>query len=168
MKASTSTWVISSATAATPTTSGAFLDWRSFKAYGANLGGWLEKEQTHDPIWWAGVVNATEVTDEWHLCQTHGEECGPTLEARYESYFNTSTIDQLASVGVNILRIPNTYAAWVEVLGSELYHGKQKSYLKTICDYAIKTYGIHVIIGLHSLPGGVNNLDIGEALMISL
>ena len=24
---------------------------------------------------------------------------------------------------------------------------------------------MHIIIGLHSLPGGVNNLDIGEALM---
>lgn len=29
--------------------------------------------------------------------------------------------------------------------------------------YAIEKYGMHVILGLHSLPGGVNNLDIGEA-----
>lgn len=49
--------------------------------------------------------------------------------------------------------------------GSELYHGNQQSYLKTITDYAINTYGMHIILGLHSLPGGVNNLDIGEALM---
>jgi glucan 1,3-beta-glucosidase len=28
-----------------------FIDWKTFKANGANLGGWLEKERTHDPIW---------------------------------------------------------------------------------------------------------------------
>ena len=30
---------------------GQFLDWKTFKANGVNLGGWLEKEKTHDPIW---------------------------------------------------------------------------------------------------------------------
>ncbi|CAN9390166.1 unnamed protein product [Alternaria alternata] len=70
---------------------GNFINWKTFKANGANLGGWLEKEQTHDPIWWS-------------------------------------------------------------------------EFLKTITDYAINKYGMHIIVGLHSLPGGVNNLDIGEAL----
>jgi glucan 1,3-beta-glucosidase len=171
-KPSTSTWIVSSATAtasstatAKPTTSGGFIDWKSWQANGANLGSWLEKEQTHDPIWWASVANLSTTPDEWTLCQTLGDQCGPTLEARYASFLNTSTIDQLASVGVNTLRIPTTYAAWVHVPGSALYHGNQQQHLKTITDYAINTYGMHVIIGLHSLPGGVNNLDIGEALM---
>ncbi|KEQ59455.1 glycoside hydrolase, partial [Aureobasidium melanogenum CBS 110374] len=144
---------------------GGFINWNTFKANGANLGGWLEKEQTHDPIWWASVANTSTTPDEWTLCETLGDQCGPTLEARYASFLNTSTIDQLASVGVNTLRIPTTYSAWVEVPGSALYHGNQQQYLKTITDYAINTYGMHVIVGLHSLPGGVNNLDIGEALM---
>ena len=77
---------------------------------------------------------------------------------------NTSTIDQLASVGVNTLRIPTTYAAWISVPGSQLYHGAQQTYLRAITDYAITKYNMHIIIGLHSLPGGVNSLDIGEAL----
>ncbi|KAF2125938.1 glycoside hydrolase family 5 protein [Dothidotthia symphoricarpi CBS 119687] len=140
-----------------------FVDWRTFKANGANLGGWLEKEKTHDPIWWDSVGGADAV-DEWTLCQTLGSKCGPILEERYASFLNTSTIDKLASVGVNTLRIPTTYAAWVSVPGSELYHGNQLKYLKTITQYAISKYNMHVIVGLHSLPGGVNNLDIGEAL----
>lgn len=57
-----------------------------------------------------------------------------------------------------------TYAAWVLVPGSELYHGNQQTYLQTITKYAIETYGMRVAIGLHSLPGGVNSLDIGEAI----
>jgi glucan 1,3-beta-glucosidase len=143
-----------------------FVDWRTFKANGANLGGWLEKEKTHDPIWWDSV-GGSDAPDEWTLCQTLGSKCGPILEERYASFLNTSTIDKLASVGVNVLRIPTTYAAWVSVPGSELYHGKQQSYLRTITQYAITKYNMHVIVGLHSLPGGVNNLDIGEALFHS-
>ncbi|KAH6643972.1 glycoside hydrolase superfamily [Boeremia exigua] len=141
-----------------------FINWKTFKANGANLGGWLEKEQTHDPIWWA-QVGGEGTSDEWSLCQKLGSTCGPILEARYASFLNTTTIDQLAAVGVNTLRIPTTYAAWIDVPGSALYHGNQQRYLKTISDYAINKYGMHIIIGLHSLPGGVNNLDIGEAFM---
>jgi glucan 1,3-beta-glucosidase len=55
-------------------------------------------------------------------------------------------------------RIPTTYAAWIQVPGSALYHGNQQSWLKLVTDYAIKTHGMHIIIGLHSLPGGVNML----------
>lgn len=69
----------------------------------------------------------------------------------------------MAAVGVNTLRIPTTYAAWVKVPGSALYSGAQQVYLKTICEYAISRYNMHIVIGLHSLPGGVNSLDIGEA-----
>jgi len=141
---------------------GQFINWTTFKANGANLGGWLEKEKTHDPIWWDQY--APNAPDEWTFCQTLGSQCGPVLEARYASFLNTSTIDLLASVGVNTLRIPTTYQAWVNVPGSALYHGNQQSYLRTITQYAIEKYNMHIIIGLHSLPGGVNNLDIGEAL----
>ncbi|KAK5745895.1 hypothetical protein LTR17_001024 [Elasticomyces elasticus] len=143
---------------------GNFIDWKTYKANGANLGSWLTKEKTHDPIWWS-EVGGDSVPDEWSLCQLLGSKCGPIMEARYASFLNTSTIDQLASVGVNTLRIPTTYQAWVDVPGSELHHGNQQTYLKAITKYAIEKYNMHCIIGLHSLPGGVNSLDIGEALM---
>jgi aryl-phospho-beta-D-glucosidase BglC (GH1 family) len=140
-----------------------YMNWKTFKANGANLGGWLEKEQTHDPVWW-NEVGGEGVPDEWSLCQKLGSQCGPVFEARYASFLNTSSIDKLASVGVNTLRIPLTYAPFVKVPGSQLYRGNQLKYLKTITDYAVRTHGMHIILGLHSLPGGVNNLDIGEAL----
>lgn len=43
---------------------GGFIDWRTYKSNGVNLGSWLEKERTHDPIWWVGV-GGDNVTDEW-------------------------------------------------------------------------------------------------------
>ena len=107
--ASTSTYSsVQTSTIAAPTIvpttrSGGFLNWTTFKANGANLGAWLEKEKTHDPIWWESV-GGSSAPDEWTLCQILGSKCGPIFEARYASFLNTSTIDILAKVGVNTLR----------------------------------------------------------------
>ncbi|KAF1933303.1 glycoside hydrolase family 5 protein [Didymella exigua CBS 183.55] len=72
--------------------------------------------------------------------------------------------DKLASGDVNLIRIPTgtTYAAWVKIPGAGYHSGNQQKYFKQVADYAIKTYGMHVALDLHSLPGGVNGLDIGE------
>ncbi|KAH9908438.1 glycoside hydrolase superfamily [Xylariomycetidae sp. FL2044] len=144
-----------------------FLDWKTFKANGANLGSWLAKEKTHDPVLWerAGKLGdgIADTPDEWHLCEALGSHCAVVFEARYHDFLNTTTIDDLAAVGVNLLRITTTYAAWIDVPDSKLYRGLQQLYLLKIALYAIQKYDMHIVIGLHSLPGGTNNLDIGEA-----
>ncbi|KAL5046584.1 glycoside hydrolase superfamily [Aspergillus fruticulosus] len=149
----------SSTPKATPK-SGDFTDWTTFKANGVNLGGWLEQEKVFNQYWWDQY--APDAEDEWTFCETLGSECGPVLEERYANFVTTADIDRLAAVGVNTLRIPTTYAAWVKVPGSQLYSGNQKEYLRKISVYAIERYNMRIIVGLHSLPGGVNNLDIGE------
>ncbi|KAK8905509.1 hypothetical protein QC760_006687 [Botrytis cinerea] len=138
-----------------------YVDWTTYKANGINFGAWLEQEQNYDPDWWN--AHAPDAIDEWGLCETLGAECGPVLEARYASWITTADIDKLAAQNINTLRIPTTYAAWIKFPGSKLYHGNQQTYLRNIALYAIQKYGMHVIIGLHSLPGGVNSLGIGEA-----
>ncbi|KAH7053422.1 putative glucan 1,3-beta-glucosidase A [Macrophomina phaseolina] len=140
----------------------AFMDWSTFKANGVNLGAWLEQERTHDPAWWDSHAPGT--IDEWNFCAQLGNRCGTVLEERYATFITISDIDKLASVGVNVLRIPTTYAAWVRVPGSNLYTGNQQKHLSKIVNYAIEKYNMHIIIGLHSLPGGVNSLDIGEGV----
>ncbi|KAJ8109825.1 hypothetical protein OPT61_g7180 [Boeremia exigua] len=78
--------------------------------------------------------------------------------------WNFTTIDPLASVGVNTVYIPTAYVSWVKVPGSELYSGHQVPLMDRIVTYAIQEYNMHIIIiGLHSLPGGVHSLGIGEA-----
>ncbi|KAJ9618634.1 hypothetical protein H2203_008836 [Taxawa tesnikishii (nom. ined.)] len=83
---------------------GQFIDWKTFKSNGVNVGAWMEQEKTHSEAWWNAL--APSALDEWNLCLDLGDRCGPVLEERY------STL------------------------------------------YAIEEYGMHVIIGLHSLPGG--------------
>lgn len=116
------------------------------------IGTWLEIEVSNTPnIFIDAGYNAT---DEWTFCEAVGKEyCGEVLERHYATYYTTADIDKIATVGVNIIRVPTTYAAWIDVPGSNLYHGNQLQYLRNVTDYAIKTYGMHVIIDLHSLPG---------------
>ncbi|KAL4862316.1 hypothetical protein BDV12DRAFT_46201 [Aspergillus spectabilis] len=150
-----------SSSIATPAVhAGEWTDWTKFKANGVNLGGWLEQERVFNQYWWD--QHAPDAEDEWTFCETLGAQCGPVLEERYSTFVTTADIDKLANVGVNTLRIPTTYAAWIQVPGSQLYHGNQKAHLKEIALYAIQKYNMRIIVGLHSLPGGVNSLDIGE------
>lgn len=131
-----------------------YVNWKSFKSNGANLGAWLVQEKSLDTGFWE--TYGGNATDEWGLCLNLGSHCGPVLEQRYASFITTATIDKLATAGFSSLRIPTHYAAWIKVPGSELYSGNQVNFLKQISTYAINKYGMHVIVGLHSLPGGVN------------
>ncbi|GAA5893314.1 hypothetical protein JCM6882_008002 [Rhodosporidiobolus microsporus] len=136
-----------------------FPGWRNYKANGVNLGTWLEIETNYAP----SAIPAA-YSEEWSYCEDVGKDvCGPVLEKHYDSWVTRDHIDTLAKYGVNTLRIPTTYASWYDVPGSQLYHGNQVVKLKNVAEYAIKKYNMHVIIGLHSLPGGVNWLQIGEA-----
>ncbi|KAH8201598.1 hypothetical protein TruAng_004204 [Truncatella angustata] len=140
--------------------SAAYVNWKTFNATGANLGAWLVQERSLDTPFWNRYGG--DASDEWGLCIKLGASCGPVLEQRYTTFINTSTIDELARINVNVLRIPTHYAAWIKVPGSQLYSGRQVENLKSISTYAINKYGMHIILGLHSLPGGVNGMGIGE------
>ncbi|KAI5269389.1 glycoside hydrolase [Aureobasidium subglaciale] len=141
---------------------GAFMNWRNFKANGVTLSGWLVQDKSLDIDWWNKY--GSDCDDEWSLTAKLGAKAGAVLEARYASYITTSYIDSLAAAGINLLRIPTHYSAWVSVPGSGLYHGNQQAHLKTVCDYAIQKHGMHIVIGLDSLPGGVNGLASGERI----
>ncbi|KAK1147171.1 hypothetical protein N8T08_001910 [Aspergillus melleus] len=138
-----------------------YLDWHTHTVHGVNLGGWLCQESTIDTTWWA--ANSLGAPDEWGLCTNQGSKCGSILERRYATFITPKDIDTLHEAGINTLRIPTTYAAWLKVPGSQLYTGNQLSFLRDISTYAITKYDMHVIIDVHSLPGGVNGMPFGEA-----
>jgi len=139
--------------------SSTYLDWKAFRAKGVNLGGWLHQEAVIDPAFWAQYGGTA--LDEWDLCVNLGARCGPVLEQRYATFIKPTDIDKLAAAGINVLRIPTGYNAWVKVPGSQLYTGRQVEYLKSISTYAIAKHGMHVIVDIHSLPGGLNGMGLG-------
>jgi hypothetical protein len=118
---------------------GRYVDWKTFRPTGVNLGGWLEQESTVDASFWAEYGGTAK--DEWTMCINLGTDCGPILEARYASFITTADIDLAASANITALRIPLHYAAFIDVPGSPLYRGNQTQYLKQISDYAINKYG---------------------------
>ncbi|KAL2794210.1 glycoside hydrolase superfamily [Aspergillus keveii] len=116
-------------------------NWTTTKSTSVNLGGWLFQESTIDNTFWTS--HAPIASDEWTLCKTLGDACGPILEHRYRTFIARADIDTLASVG--------------------LYSGNQRTYLRRITEYATSRYGMHVTIDVHSLSGGLNGLMTGEA-----
>ncbi|KAK7967637.1 glucan 1-3-beta-glucosidase precursor [Apiospora aurea] len=106
-----------------------YLDWKTFKGDGVNLGGWLIQEPFIDTEWWSANCGV-EVVDEGTCCANLGDQCGPVFEKRYSTWFTTADIDVLASGGLKVLRIPTTYQAWIDLPGSELYHGQQLARLQ--------------------------------------
>lgn len=126
-----------------------------------SIWGWLEQELTVDTSWWTQHSGGT--VDEWDLCAHLESQYGPVLERRYAAWITPADVDTLATADVNTLRIPTTCAAWVDVPGSQLYHGNEVSFLSSIASYAINKYDMHVIVDIHSFPGGANGFPFGEA-----
>ncbi|KAL5341730.1 glycoside hydrolase superfamily [Aspergillus crustosus] len=148
----------------TPNTNTKPFNWATSTPLGVNLGGWLVQEPTLDTPFWSTHAPSANTSDEWTFCALLGpKKCSTVLEHRYATFITESDIDSLADVGVELLRIPSTYAAWIDLPGSELYSGSQQRHLRRITEYAIQNYDMHVILDIHSLPGGLNGLTIGEA-----
>ncbi|KAH9897500.1 glycoside hydrolase superfamily [Xylariomycetidae sp. FL2044] len=138
---------------------GKFENWATFKANGVNLGGWLLQEKAIDPIFFED--NAPDAADEDSFCEILGqEECGELLEERYKTFFQLCDIDFFASYGVNLLRVPVGYWAFMDAMpGYHYYAGNQLAWLTRLATYAQETHGMHIVLDLHGLPGGQNGLD---------
>lgn len=92
-----------------------FPGWRNYKSNGVNLGGWLLLEYNIDPDYFRN--NAPSAIDEDSFCKTLGKKaCGRLLEKRYKEYITTKDIDMFASYGVNTLRIPIGYWAYMPAM----------------------------------------------------
>ncbi|KAK5715661.1 hypothetical protein LTR17_016730 [Elasticomyces elasticus] len=136
-----------------------FAGWKDFKANGVNLGGWLSLEKGIDPAFF-NDNGASEAIDEDSFCAVLGKnECGRLLEQRYASYFTEKDVDIFASYGVNTLRVPVGYWAFMPAIaGDNYYTGGQLSAFSALAKYAVNK-GMHIIVDLHGLPGGQNGLD---------
>lgn len=136
-----------------------FQSWKTYKANGVNLGGWLVLEKGIDPAFFNNSGAASAI-DEDSFCKLLGPiKCALALEERYATYFTNSDIDEFASYGVNTLRVPVGYWAFMPALkGDHYYTGSQLLHLGALSQYAI-TKGMHIIVDLHGLPGGQNAFD---------
>lgn len=128
-------------------------DYKTTKAWGANLGNWLVLERWMDPSFFNQYAPSAQ--DEWTFCQKASD---PTkaLQDHWNSWVTEDDFKQLQAVKVNHVRIPVGYWAFIKPDAGEPYVTTgQKAQLERILGYC-NTYGIHAVIDLHGLPGSQN------------
>lgn len=117
---------------------------------GANIGGWLVLEEWMTSDFFEG----TSATDQWSFDETEG--ASTKLQAHWSSYFNESDVAQLASWGINAVRIPIGYWAYNNT-GTPYIQGAD-AYLEQAIEWC-RSYGIKVLVDCHGSPGSQNGFD---------
>ncbi|GAA5859030.1 hypothetical protein JCM8547_003974 [Rhodosporidiobolus lusitaniae] len=139
--------------------------WGTNKSIGMCLGSWLIIEKWMIPDWFNETVNAVQAgagattLDEWGLCEVLGQEaCKEALTEHMNNFVTEDDIQSLYEHGINHIRIPTGFWAWVPTEGDEpyvndtaLYQGQIERVLKYTYDR-----GMYVFLDMHGLPGSQN------------
>ncbi|KAJ5550866.1 Exo-beta-1-3-glucanase (Exg1) [Penicillium sp. DV-2018c] len=131
-------------------------DYGAKKVRGVNLGGWLVTEPWITPSIFDAAGDAA--VDEWTLCETLGsDECRSVLDQHWSTFITGDDFNQIASTGMNHVRIPIGYWA-VKHLDGDPYVDGQLQYLDQAIAWA-RAAGLKVIVDLHGAPGSQNGFD---------
>ncbi|KAK8085804.1 glycoside hydrolase family 5 protein [Apiospora hydei] len=126
------------------------------KIRGVNLGGWLLLEPWITP----SIFEATpdSVVDEYTMGQVVGKnEATKRLQQHWSSFINEGDFHDIASKGLNFVRIPIGYWA-ITPLNGDPYSQGAYEYLGRALDWA-QSANLKVMIDLHGAPGSQNGLD---------
>ncbi|KAI5478320.1 Glycoside hydrolase, family 5 [Pseudohyphozyma bogoriensis] len=130
-------------------------DWSADKAIGMCLGNWLLLERWMNEDWFTQTAGE-DAWDEWDFSQVLGDKAVSTLQAHYDSWVNETDVEQMFQAGVNIIRVPMGFWAWIPTQGDEPYvNADQVGYLEKLMTWAYKR-SMYVMIDLHGLPGSQN------------
>ncbi|KAK9331492.1 glycoside hydrolase superfamily [Lipomyces starkeyi] len=122
---------------------------------GVNVGGWLILEQ-----WLGGDIwnTAPDASDEYSFCNSLGHDAAlSALQQHWSTWFTQDTVNELASYGINSLRIPIGYWSVVEDQSQPYVMGAM-DYLDQALGWA-EDAGLKVWIDLHGVPGSQNGFD---------
>jgi glucan 1,3-beta-glucosidase len=121
---------------------------------GVNLGGWLDLEPFITPSLFS-YPTSDNVVDEWTLCEKLGSSAAYTLEQHYSTFVTQSTFQEIASAGLDHVRIPYPYWAVTTYPGDPYVPQIAWRYLLRAIEWARQS-GLRVNLDLHSIPGSQN------------
>jgi len=128
------------------------------KVRGVNLGGWLVLEPWITPSIFEQWANGGGVVDEYTLTAALGkEEASRRLNAHWSSWVTEADFAEIASFGLNHVRIPVGYWALNPLPGDPHVQG-QLPYLDQAIVWA-RNHGLKVMLDLHGAPGSQNGFD---------
>ncbi|KAK6583422.1 hypothetical protein PZA11_004498 [Diplocarpon coronariae] len=133
-------------------------DYDSQKVRGVNLGGWFVLEPWITPSIFADWANGGGVVDEYTYAATLGKsEASRRLHAHWSSWITEADFSEIASFGLNHVRIPVGYWALLPLAGDPYVQG-QLPYLDRAVGWARK-HRLKVMLDLHGAPGSQNGFD---------
>ncbi|KAF2841077.1 glycoside hydrolase family 5 protein [Patellaria atrata CBS 101060] len=128
-------------------------DYNTEKVQGVNLGGWLLLEPWITPSMFEG--NAA--VDEYTLTEILGGSAQSTMQDHWDSWITEADFGEIASAGLNHVRIPIGYWSVVPIDGEPFVQGAYKK-LGEALDWATGA-GLNVMIDLHGAPQSQNGFD---------
>lgn len=133
-------------------------DYSDGKVRGVNLGGWFVLEPFITPSLFEQWANGGGVVDEYTYTAALGkEEASNRLNHHWATWITQSDFNEIASMGLNHVRIPVGYWALNPLPGDPYVQG-QLSYLDQAIGWA-RSSGLKVILDLHGAPGSQNGFD---------
>ncbi|BBN01800.1 glucan endo-1,6-beta-glucosidase [Marchantia polymorpha subsp. ruderalis] len=121
---------------------------------GVNLGGLFVVEKWMMVDQWASI-GCGAYNDEWECVQALGQTAADAAFKRHwGSWITQADITQIASLGLNAVRIPVGF--WMKedlVRSDEHFPRGGLAYLENVCKMA-RDAGLYIIIDLHAGPGG--------------
>ncbi|CAH7686391.1 glycoside hydrolase superfamily [Phakopsora pachyrhizi] len=134
-------------------------DYSRNRILGVNLGGWLVLEPFITPALFEPFVQtAAPAVDEWTLSQKLGDSLSKTLEKHYDTFITEEDFAEIASAGLNWVRIPVGYWMIETKKGEPFLAGLSWKYLFKALIWARK-YGLRVNLDLHAVPGSQNGYN---------
>jgi aryl-phospho-beta-D-glucosidase BglC (GH1 family) len=124
---------------------------------GVSLGNWLVLERWIDEDWFTQTAG-DNTWDEWSFTKSLGTAKAKTaLLDHWNSWVQESDFDTLQSVGINTVRIPVGYWAFVPAASGEPYIAQsgQTDQIQKVLGW-LYNRGMYAMIDLHGMPGSQN------------
>lgn len=121
---------------------------------GVNVGGWLSIEPFITPSLFNYPASAN-VVDEWTLTEKLGSSAQRTIETHYATFITKQSFQDIASAGLDHVRIPFPYWAVTTYPGDPYVPKVAWRYLLRAIEWARES-GIRVNLDLHAVPGSQN------------
>lgn len=124
------------------------------KTIGASLGNWLLLERWISEDWFTGTAG-NDAWDEWSFTENLGQaKAKAALTDHWNTWVVESDFDTLKSAGVNSVRIPVGYWAFLPAVSGEPYVAQagQTDQITKVLGW-LYDRGMYAMIDLHGMPG---------------
>ncbi|CAG8973961.1 hypothetical protein HYALB_00010081 [Hymenoscyphus albidus] len=147
-----------SAVEATPLKRAPTFNFDSEKVRGVNLGGWFVLEPWITPSMFQQWEYGGGVVDEYTMTAALGKSAAQNyLNAHWDTFITEADFKEIASFGLNHVRIPVGSWAFHPVDGEPYVQG-QLPYLDRAIQWA-RNAGLRVMLDVHGAPGSQNGFD---------